>query len=105
MLDSTVTEVADFDSSYPGIEYEQVGLFIGNIISTLRMSLGDFGFDAAVELDYAENVMYWFVWILIILTTCIIFLNFIIAEASASYEKVSEFLELYIEAQKAALIY
>jgi len=66
--------------------------------------LGDFGFDAAIELEQAENYIYWVVWILIILVTCIIFLNFIIAEASASYEKVSEFLELYIEAEKAALI-
>jgi len=90
--------------SYPGIEYEVVGLFVGNIISTLRMSLGDFGFDAAIELDQAENYVYWIMWVLIILITCIIFLNFIIAEASASYEKVSEFLQLYILAEKAALI-
>jgi len=68
------------------------------------MSLGDFGFDAAIELDQAENYVYWIMWVLIILITCIIFLNFIIAEASASYEKVSEFLELYILAEKAALI-
>ena len=68
------------------------------------MSLGDFGFDAAKELDPAENYIYWIIWVLIILITCIIFLNFIIAEASASYEKVSEFLELYILAEKAALI-
>jgi hypothetical protein len=83
---------ADEEFSYPGVEYEVVGLFVGNIISTLRMSLGDFGFDAAIELDQAENYVYWIMWVLIILITCIIFLNFIIAEASASYEKVSEFL-------------
>jgi len=68
------------------------------------MSLGDFGFDAAMELNAAENYIYWVIWVLIILITCIIFLNFIIAEASASYEKVSEFLQLYILAEKAALI-
>jgi hypothetical protein len=68
------------------------------------MSLGDFGFDAAKELAPEENYIYWIVWILIILVTCIIFLNFIIAEASASYENVSEFLQLYILAEKAALI-
>jgi len=68
------------------------------------MSLGDFGFDAAMELETAENLIYWVIWITILLITCIIFLNFIIAEASASYEKVSEFLQLYILAEKAALI-
>jgi hypothetical protein len=69
------------------------------------MSLGDFGFDAAMELDMAENIIYWVVWALVLAVTCIIFLNFIIAEASASYEKVSEFLELYILNEKAALIH
>lgn len=92
------------DPSYPGIEYEVVGLFIGNIIATLRMSLGDFGFDAAIELGKEENIIYWFVWVVVLLVTCIVFLNFIIAEASASYEKVAEFLELYIRSEKAALI-
>ena len=66
--------------------------------------MGDFGFDAAILLDPAENIIYWFVWLLIVVITCIIFLNFIIAEASASYEKVSEKLEAYILSEKAALI-
>jgi len=64
------------------------------------MSLGDFGFDAAMELAMAENIIYWIVWLLILMITCVIFLNFIIAEASASYEKVSEFLPLYILKEK-----
>ena len=89
---------------YPGSEYANVGLFVGNLLSTLRMSMGDFGFDAAILLDPAENIIYWFVWLLIVVITCIIFLNFIIAEASASYEKVSEKLEAYILSEKAALI-
>jgi len=64
---------------YPGSEYDNVGLFVGNLLSTLRMSMGDFGFDAAILLDPAENIIYWFVWLLIVIITCIIFLNFIIA--------------------------
>ena len=104
MLAACKAACTESAGGYPGIEYEVVGLFIGNIIQTLRMSLGDFGFDAAMELNAAENYIYWVIWVLIILITCIIFLNFIIAEASASYEKVSEFLQLYILAEKAALI-
>jgi len=42
--------------------------------------------------------------LLIVIITCIIFLNFIIAEASASYEKVSEELEAYILSEKSSLI-
>ena len=89
---------------YPGSEYANVGLFVGNLLSTLRMSMGDFGFDAAILLDDAENIIYWFVWLLIVIITCIIFLNFIIAEASASYEKVSDKLMAFILSEKAAMI-
>lgn len=32
-------------SDYPGKEYENIGLFLGNWVTTLRMSMGDFGFD------------------------------------------------------------
>ena len=103
-LDDCKSACEEASGGMPGIEYKVVGLFLGNIIQTLRMSLGDFGFDAAMELDSSENYIYWVVWSLILLVTCIIFLNFIIAEASASYEKVSEFLQLYILAEKAALI-
>lgn len=39
-----------------------------------------------------------------VIITCIIFLNFIIAEASASYEKVSERLDAVIQKEKSALI-
>ena len=35
------------DSDYPGEEYKYTGLFVGNLLSTLRMSLGDFDFDAS----------------------------------------------------------
>ena len=68
------------------------------------MSMGDFGFDNATLLDERENQIYWFVWYLIVVVCCIIFLNFIIAEASASYEKVSESLIPTILSEKACLI-
>ena len=71
---------------------------------TLRMSMGDFGFEAATLLDSYENQIYWLCWFLIVIVTCIIFLNFIIAEASASYAKVAEALGPTIESEKASLI-
>lgn len=89
---------------YPGSEYENVGLYLGNILTVLRMSMGDFGFDSAYLLSATENIIYWFVWAIIVVVTCIIFLNFIIAEASASYEKVASDLEAYIMKEKALLI-
>ena len=68
------------------------------------MSLGDFDFDASTLLEKQENLIFWLVWLLIVVITCIIFLNFIIAEASASYEKVSERLKAFIQMQKSSMI-
>lgn len=65
------------------------------------MSIGDFDFDGANYLSKEENILYWFIWLIVVIVTCIIFLNFIIAEASASYEKVKENLESMINKEKA----
>ena len=81
-----------------------VGLFLGYIISTLRMSLGDFDFEASMYLTEKENLLFWFIWSLTIIMTCIVFLNFIIAEASASYESVKSRLEAMVFKEKASLI-
>ena len=48
--------------------------------------MGDFGAIAAADyLTLEENYLFWFIWLLTAVITCIIFLNFIVAEASASY--------------------
>lgn len=41
---------------------------------------------------------------LVVIVTCIIFLNFIIAEASASYQSVKDNLDAMINKEKASLI-
>ena len=79
-------------------------MFFGNLVATLRMSMGDFEFDAAGLLDHPENGCYWVVWLTVVVITNIIFLNFIIAEASASYEKVSSNLVAFLLKERAALI-
>jgi len=79
-------------TEFPGEEYKNTGLLIGNFLYTLRMSLGDFDFSASTLLPQPENIIFWLVWYLVVIVTCIIFLNFIIAEASNSYTNVSESL-------------
>ena len=54
--------------------------------------MGDYDFDGANDLDDVENIVYWICWLLMVTITCIIFLNFIIAEASNSYANVMETL-------------
>lgn len=67
--------------------------------------MGDFGAIAAADyLTAQENYLFWFIWLLTAVITCIIFLNFIVAEASASYTEVSEQLENYIQQQRASLV-
>ena len=78
------------DEPYPYSEYTFIGMFWGNIIYVLRASVGDFNFDAAMYLESKENYIFWFVWIIVLLLTMIIFLNFIISDIGASYSKYSE---------------
>ena len=68
------------------------------------MSLGDFDFTAAILLDPFYNIIYWIMWISIVSMTCVIFLNFIIAEVSSSYEKVKEDVQGLILKERASLI-
>ena len=100
------TGVCDWgkDDGVPGSEYQFLGMFVGNIMSTFRMSLGDFDFDASQALLPHINIIFWVIWLLIVVITNIIFLNFIIAEASESYAKVNERLDEFILKERAGLI-
>lgn len=69
------------------------------------MSMGDFSaIGDSKALAQGENILFWLLWGLTVCVTCIIFLNFIVAEASASYTKVTETLKEVIQQEKAALI-
>mgnify|MGYP006950545268 FL=1 len=58
------------------------------------MSVGDNSLiGAAKNLDGPENKLFWILWLIAVVVTMIIFLNFIVAEASGSYAKVTETLE------------
>jgi len=77
---------------------------LGSIISTFRGSLGDFDFEASTYLSSSENYLFWFIWFISVIFTCIIFLNFIIAETASSYESVKKNLSAMIYKEKANLI-
>lgn len=70
-----------------------VNLVAANLIHTFRMSLGDFDFFPVIYLDEAEANLFWMVWFLIVTVTMIIFMNFIIAEASALFEDTMKVLD------------
>ena len=92
------------EGEYSGIEYKAIGRFWGNLITIVRMSVGDNDFDSISEMKKENALMFWLVWVLILYIMCIIFLNFIIAEASASYENVSNDIDNFLQYQRANLI-
>jgi len=75
----------DDPSGYPGEEYKHIHPFLGYLFSTLRISLGDNDFSGQTYLTKADDYVFWIVWFVVVILTCVVFLNFIIAEASASY--------------------
>jgi hypothetical protein len=62
---------------------------IAYYLMSFRISLGDFEVDTFSE---QENriLLYvtWFIWVIAVFVTCLVFMNFIIAVISASYENV-----------------
>lgn len=65
---------------------------------TLRSAIGDFSIiDASPFIeDYWENLVYWCCFIIMVFSSCVVLLNFIVAEASQSYAIVSENIEQII---------
>ena len=75
-------------------DYKTIGLHFGEFMWTLRMSMGDFSaIGESTSLQMPENIVFWLLWGLTVIVTCVIFLNFIVAEACASYSAVVETLD------------
>lgn len=67
--------------------------------------MGDFEVIGAVEfLSPIEQLMFWVVLIACIFVNCIIFLNFIIAQAGSTYNGVSSEMESFIQKQRASMV-
>jgi hypothetical protein len=86
-------------------EYKFLGMFVGQFMTALRVSIGDFSCISSVTtLTVAENWLFWFIWLIAVIITNVVFLNFIVAEASASYAKVTDTLDAVIQKEKASMI-
>jgi hypothetical protein len=59
---------------------------------------------ATGNLSSAEMKVFWLMWLMTVIITSIIFLNFVVAEACASYSRVTESLESVIKQAQAILI-
>jgi len=101
----TGTAIMGLSADAPTIIYEKIGQAVANFAATLRLSMGDFTLlGPSIFLLQSENIMFWISWFIILLITNIIFLNFIVAEASAIYSQVNESLAEYIQQQRGDLV-
>lgn len=75
---------------YPGDEYKGLPEILKNFLIIMRFSLGDFDFDAVGYLSGLDRNIFYLTWVLMVVITCIIFLNFVIAEVNQSYERVTQ---------------
>ena len=67
--------------------------------------MGDFFFiTSSTALGVEDNIQFWVIFFLILVMNNIIFLNFVIAEAGNSYNKVNDHIDEYIAQEKSALI-
>jgi len=86
-------------------EYRKLSWFFGNIFATMRLSLGDFHFGMIDDKPLTkQHILFWSVWVIMVVFSALIFLNFIIAEVSSSYQKVSRNIDSLIYKERAGLI-
>ena len=98
--------VFDVISRNDASEYKYISPFAGNMLTTLRLALGDFDFGVLEgdKLNPKQHILFWCIWILMVLFSSLVFLNFIIAEVSNSYQSVKESIDALIYKERAALI-
>ena len=68
------------------------------------MSLGDFDFGESTNLNSFNSKLFFYNLIFTLTCTMIIFLNFIIAEVSSSYAKITEKISGLNEKERSMLI-
>ena len=110
-------------------EYRKVGALVGNFLYALRLSLGDFNFDAfgrttpyteenmsantqrfsgpdeIRSLNANEHRVFWIVWLGMTYFSATIFLTFVIAKVTDTYQTIKDDLQKHIQRDKCRLIY
>jgi hypothetical protein len=83
-------------------EYGAIHTGLANIIDVLRISMGDF--EIIERATQETNILFWWILVLAVIYLTIVLLNFIIAEATASYERTTEILQEIIVQDKCSMI-
>jgi len=86
-------------------EYKKIGYLAGNLFTTFRLALGDFDFSMIEDKHLTkQHILFWITWLIMVIFSSLIFLNFIIAEVSSSYNKVKMNIDSMIYKERATLI-
>ena len=89
-------------------EYHNIPPFAANMLTTLRLALGDFDFGILTNphrpLNTRQHILFWVAWCSMIVMSMLIFLNFIIAEVSNSYQKVRVRINELVQRERAGLV-
>ena len=80
-----------------GEEYDKLGPIEANILNMLRMAtIGEHTYEMLAGIEEFEVYLYYSFWVITTLVFNIILLNFIIADVSASYERINENVQAII---------
>ena len=79
---------------------------MGNVLTTLRLSLGDFDFGPleGKGVDKKMNWLFWIIWLMMVIFSALIFLNFFIAEMTTYFETVKEDIGSLVYKERALLV-
>lgn len=92
--------------------YRMLSPLMGNFIFGLRLSLGNHEFLAFYETDSngdyimtaTDMQLFWIIWVLMIFFTALVFLTFVIARVSDSYNHCNQFIQPIIYKERCAMI-
>jgi len=97
--------IFDVITRNPAKEYSKIGYWLGNLFTTMRLALGDFDFGMIEDKKLKkQHFLFWICWLIMVAFSSLIFLNFIIAEVSSSYNKVKRNIASLIYKERAGLI-
>ena len=85
-------------------EYEYLPFWTRQFFASSRISLADFNFKYVVGLSVFDQNVFWLIWFIQVVLTCICCLNFIIAEVSSSYQSVKDRVNGLIRKEQAQMI-
>lgn len=86
-------------------EYLKLPWLVGNWLAVFRLALGDFDFTLLEGANLTKtHILFWVLWLIMVLFSSLIFLNFIIAQVSDSYATVKENIDSYIYKERAKLV-